>query len=85
VYYALAVPETRPGEWRNLSVLSTLKQCWQVVAYKNPTGGRHPIMFAFTGSFSAAVFMTFITNASLTAMQTILSTPLARKAGASSL
>jgi DHA1 family bicyclomycin/chloramphenicol resistance-like MFS transporter len=64
VYYALAVPETRPGEWRNLSVLSTLKQCWQVIKYKNPTGGRHPIMFAFAGSFSAAVFMTFITNAS---------------------
>ena len=64
VYYALAVPETRPGEWRKLSVLSTLKQCWQVIAYKNPTGGRHPITFAFTGSFSAAVFMTFITNAS---------------------
>ena len=64
VYYALAVPETRPGEWRNLSVLSTLKQCWQVIAYRNPTGGRHPITFAFAGSFSAAVFMTFITNAS---------------------
>jgi DHA1 family bicyclomycin/chloramphenicol resistance-like MFS transporter len=64
VYYALAVPETRPGHWRNLSVLSTLRQCWQVVVYKNPTGGSHPITFAFAGSFSAAVFMTFITNAS---------------------
>jgi len=65
VYYALAVPETRAGvAWSKLSVLSTLKQCWQVIQYKNPTGGRHPIMFAFAGSFSAAVFMTFITNAS---------------------
>jgi DHA1 family bicyclomycin/chloramphenicol resistance-like MFS transporter len=65
VYYALVVPETRPGvAWSNLSVLSTLKQCWQVIAYRNPTGGRHPITFAFAGSFSAAVFMTFITNAS---------------------
>jgi DHA1 family bicyclomycin/chloramphenicol resistance-like MFS transporter len=61
----LAVPETRPGvAWNKLSVLSTLKQCWQVIKYKNPSGGRHPIMFAFAGSFSAAVFMTFITNAS---------------------
>ncbi len=41
-----------------------MKQCWQVIAYKNPSGGRHPITFAFAGSFSAAVFMTFITNAS---------------------
>jgi DHA1 family bicyclomycin/chloramphenicol resistance-like MFS transporter len=65
VFYAAAVPETRPDvSWSKLSVLSTLKQCLQVVKYRNPTGGKHPITFAFTGSFSAAVFMTFITNAS---------------------
>jgi DHA1 family bicyclomycin/chloramphenicol resistance-like MFS transporter len=65
LFYALAVPETRAGvSWSKLSILSTLKQCWQVIRYKNPTGGKHPITFAFTGSFSAAVFMTFITNAS---------------------
>jgi len=63
VYYALAVPETRPGAWHKLSIVSTLKQCWQVIVYK-PSDGSHPFTFAFTGSFSAAVFMTFITNAS---------------------
>jgi len=63
VYYALAVPETRPGSWRKLSIISTLKQCWQVIVYK-PNDGSHPFTFAFAGSFSAAVFMTFITNAS---------------------
>jgi DHA1 family bicyclomycin/chloramphenicol resistance-like MFS transporter len=63
VYYAIAVPETRPGQWRNLSVVSTVRQCWQVVRLRAPSG-RHPITFALTGAFSAAVFMTFITNAS---------------------
>jgi DHA1 family bicyclomycin/chloramphenicol resistance-like MFS transporter len=63
VYYAVAVPETRPGEWRNLSVLSTLRQCVQVVARKSESGVR-PVMFAITGAFGAAVFMTFLTNAS---------------------
>jgi MFS transporter, DHA1 family, multidrug resistance protein len=62
-YYALFVPETRPGDWRNLSVLSTVRQCWQVVVFKSKAG-RHPFMFALTGAFSAAVFMTFLTNAS---------------------
>jgi DHA1 family bicyclomycin/chloramphenicol resistance-like MFS transporter len=63
LYYAVAVPETRPGRWRNLSVLSTVRQCWQVVRLTAPSG-RKPFMFAVTGAFSAAVFMTFITNAS---------------------
>jgi DHA1 family bicyclomycin/chloramphenicol resistance-like MFS transporter len=63
VYYALVVPETRPGEWRKLSVLSTFRQCSQVIAFKSATG-RHPIMFAITGAFGAAVFMTFLTNSS---------------------
>jgi DHA1 family bicyclomycin/chloramphenicol resistance-like MFS transporter len=63
IFYGVAVPETRPGHWRNLSVLSTLRQCVQVIARKSD-GGTRPIMFALTGMFSAAVFMTFITNAS---------------------
>lgn len=63
LYYAVAVPETRPGRWRNLSVLSTVRQCWQVVRFR-ASSGRKPFTFALTGAFSAAVFMTFITNAS---------------------
>jgi DHA1 family bicyclomycin/chloramphenicol resistance-like MFS transporter len=63
VFYAVAVPETRPGHWRNLSVLATLRQCGHVIARKSEAGIR-PFMFAITGAFSAAVFMTFITNAS---------------------
>lgn len=63
LYYAFAVPETRPGRWRDLSVLSTVRQCWQVVRLRAPSG-RKPFMFAVTGAFSASVFMTFITNAS---------------------
>jgi DHA1 family bicyclomycin/chloramphenicol resistance-like MFS transporter len=63
LYYAFAVPETRPGRWSNLSVLSTVRQCWQVVRLRS-SSGRMPFMFAVTGAFSAAVFMTFITNAS---------------------
>ena len=63
VVYALAVPETHPGAWSKLSVLSTVRQCWKVVVFRAPTG-RHPFMFAITGAFSAAVFMTFLTNSS---------------------
>ncbi len=64
VFYAVAVPETRPGgEWRNLSVLSTLRQCVHVVTRKSE-GGVRPVMFAITGAFGAAVFMTFLTNSS---------------------
>lgn len=62
-YYAFAVPETRPGAWRNLSVLSTLRQSVQVVAHKG-ADGRRPFAFAVTGAFGAAVFMTFLTNSS---------------------
>ena len=63
LYYAFAVPETRPGSWSKLSVVSTVRQCWQVVLFRAPSG-RSPIMFAITGAFSAAVFMTFLTNSS---------------------
>jgi DHA1 family bicyclomycin/chloramphenicol resistance-like MFS transporter len=62
-YYAVSVPETHPGKWRNISVLSTLRQCADVVARKGPTG-RRAVMFAVTAAFGASAFMTFITNAS---------------------
>jgi len=63
VVYAVVVPETRPGDWRKLSVATTLRQCGQVIARKNPDG-RRPVVYAITMALSASVFMTFITNAS---------------------
>ena len=63
VVYAVFVPETRPGDWRKLSVATTLRQCGQVIARKNPDG-RRPVVYAITMALSASVFMTFITNAS---------------------
>lgn len=62
-YYAVAVPETHAGDWRKLSVLSTLRQCADVIARRGASG-RRPIMFAVTAALGASVFMTFITNAS---------------------
>jgi len=61
--YAAIVPETRPGDWRKLSVVTTLRQCGQVIARKN-ADGRRPITYAITMALSASVFMTFITNSS---------------------
>jgi DHA1 family bicyclomycin/chloramphenicol resistance-like MFS transporter len=63
IVYTLAVPETRPGNWRKLSVVTTLTQCGQVIVRKN-ADGRHPIVYAITMALSASVFMTFITNSS---------------------
>jgi DHA1 family bicyclomycin/chloramphenicol resistance-like MFS transporter len=68
LFYAIRVPETRPGEWRRLSVKTTLAQCGQVVVHRNALG-RHPMMFAVTMAFSASVFMTFITNSSFAYIQ----------------
>ncbi|HUO67867.1 MAG TPA: multidrug effflux MFS transporter [Gammaproteobacteria bacterium] len=63
IVYATLVPETRPGDWRKLSVITTLRQCTQVIARKN-ADGRRPITYAITMALSASVFMTFITNSS---------------------
>jgi DHA1 family bicyclomycin/chloramphenicol resistance-like MFS transporter len=63
IVYAMAIPETRPGEWRKLSVVTTLRQCAQVFARKS-ADGRWPITYAITMALSASVFMTFITNSS---------------------
>ena len=57
IVYATTVPETRPGDWRKLSVVTTLRQCAQVIARRNPDG-RRPVTYAITMALSAAVFMT---------------------------
>jgi DHA1 family bicyclomycin/chloramphenicol resistance-like MFS transporter len=62
-YYAMRVPETRPGDWRKLSVLTTLRQCAQVIARKDERG-RRPVMYPLSMALGAGVFMTFITNSS---------------------
>lgn len=62
-YYLVAVPETQPGRWKALSVVTTLRQCAQVVARKGDTGPR-PVAYAFAMALAAAVFMTFLTNSS---------------------
>ena len=63
IVYAAIIPETRPGDWRKLSVVTTLGQCGQVITRKN-ADGRRPVVYAITMALSASVFMTFITNAS---------------------
>jgi MFS transporter, DHA1 family, multidrug resistance protein len=67
-YYFVAVPETRPGRWSQLSVVSTLKQCAHVLKHKDE-GGRRPIVYAISMAFGASCFMTFLTNASFTYIQ----------------
>lgn len=62
-YYFVFVPETRPGSWSNFSLLTTLRQCGQVVAKKSESGLR-PFMYALAMGFGASVFMTFLTNSS---------------------
>jgi DHA1 family bicyclomycin/chloramphenicol resistance-like MFS transporter len=62
-YYLVFVPETCPGRWRNLSILTSLRQCGQVIARK-VDGRRLPVRFAMTMALAAGVFMTFLTNSS---------------------
>ena len=68
VAYSILVPETRPGELRNLSFRSVFRQCLEVV--RRRVGVRHlPIRYATTMAFSAAVLMTFVTNSSFLYME----------------
>ena len=67
VLYTRAVGETRPGEWRNLSVGAIFKQCWNVVV-RRVDGRLVPIRFALAMALSAALLMTFVTNASFVYM-----------------
>lgn len=66
--YWLRVPETRPGEWRNLSLITTLRQCAEVVTRK-VNGQRLPMRFAISMALAAGVFMTFLTNSSFAYME----------------
>jgi DHA1 family bicyclomycin/chloramphenicol resistance-like MFS transporter len=61
--YWLRVPETRPGEWRNLSLGTTLQHCAEVVTRK-VDGRRLPLRFAVSMALASGVFMTFLTNSS---------------------
>lgn len=62
-FYAVMVPETRPGRWARLSVGSIFSQCWRVVTRR--VEGRHlPVRYALSMALCAGVLMTFLTNAS---------------------
>ncbi len=63
--YWLRVPETRDGKWSNLSIVSALRQCAEVIARK-VDGRRLPMRFAFSMALVSGVFMTFLTNSSFT-------------------
>jgi DHA1 family bicyclomycin/chloramphenicol resistance-like MFS transporter len=67
-YYYMAVPETRGGHWRQLSLLRTLRQCAHVLKHKGDDG-RRPIVYAIAMAFGASCFMTFLTNASFAYIQ----------------
>lgn len=67
-YYIARVPETRPGDWRKLSVITTLRQCMQVIARKDEQG-RRPLTYAISLAFGAGVFMTFLTNSAFVYIQ----------------
>ena len=61
--YWLRVPETRPGDWHRLSIVTTLSQCYSVITRK-VEGTRLPLRYASAMAFAAGVFMTFLTNSS---------------------
>jgi DHA1 family bicyclomycin/chloramphenicol resistance-like MFS transporter len=61
--YAFLIPETHAGNWRDISVRSTLVQCAEVVR-RRIDGRLVPIRYALAMALSASVFMTFLTNSS---------------------
>jgi DHA1 family bicyclomycin/chloramphenicol resistance-like MFS transporter len=61
--YTVAVPETRPGHWRNLSVRSIFVQCYEVVT-RRVDGRRIPIRYACAMGLASSCLMMFVTNAS---------------------
>lgn len=65
--YWQRVPETQPGEWHQLSLRQTVRQCAEVMS-RRVNGARLPLMFAVAMSLSAASFMTFLTNSSFAYM-----------------
>jgi DHA1 family bicyclomycin/chloramphenicol resistance-like MFS transporter len=68
VMYAVLVPETRRGHWRNLSVRSVLSQCFEVVR-RRVEGRRLPIRYALAMALATSTLMVFVTNASFIYMQ----------------
>jgi DHA1 family bicyclomycin/chloramphenicol resistance-like MFS transporter len=66
--YALVVPETRHGHWRDLSVRSIFRQCWEVVT-RRVDGHRLPLRYALAMALSTSVLMVFVTNASFVYME----------------
>ena len=68
VLYTRLVPETRPGAWRDLSVTSIFRQCRDVIV-RRVGGVVLPIRYALAMALSAALLMTFVTNASFVYMQ----------------
>jgi DHA1 family bicyclomycin/chloramphenicol resistance-like MFS transporter len=68
------VPETRPGQLRDLSLRSVFRQCFDVV--RRRVGPRRlPIRYATAMAFSAACMMIFVTNSSFIYMQYFGVTP----------
>jgi len=66
--YAVIVPETRLGHWRDLSVRSIFIQCAGVVT-RRVEGRRLPIRYALAMALSTSVLMIFVTNASFVYME----------------
>jgi DHA1 family bicyclomycin/chloramphenicol resistance-like MFS transporter len=62
-WYALRIPETRPGPPMRISVLSTFQQCYEVVS-RRVDERRVPARYALSMALGAAVLMVFLTNAS---------------------
>lgn len=66
--YAALIPETRPGQLRNLSLRSVFRQCLQVVQQR-VDARRLPIRYATAMACSATVMMLFVTNSSFIYME----------------
>jgi len=66
--YAALIPETRPGQLRDLSLRSVFRQCLQVVHQRVDTR-RLPIRYATAMACSATVMMIFVTNSSFIYME----------------
>jgi DHA1 family bicyclomycin/chloramphenicol resistance-like MFS transporter len=68
IMYVFLIGETRPGTWRDLSISALFVQCKEVVA-RRVDGSVVPIRYAISMALSAAVLMTFVTNASIIYLQ----------------
>ena len=68
IAYAWLVPETRPGDLRNLSLRSVFRQCFDVVR-RRVDARRLPIRYATAMAFSASCMMIFVTNSSFIYME----------------